>query len=183
MKKLLLTLFLSTASILVPPILETKAIELSDGTVTFKKSPRLIKAFTTFKSIRVTRSRYFFTLEIPSDAGEPLKRVTFKQRKSQQSIRLLSDETQAFEGGARKKDVELSIEKVNYNQENDTIDVFFEDPIPPGTIFTIGLRAVRNPEFAGVYLYGVTAYPRGEKSIGLDLGVGRFHFFDDFDGL
>ncbi len=180
-KKLILIIPLTIASIVAQPIIQTQAIELSDGTVTFAKSPRLLDAFTTFKSVRITRSRYYFTFELPPDAGEPLQRMTFRQGKAPESIRLLPDDTNAFQGRPRDKERELAIQNVNYNEDNDTIDVVFDPPISPGTTFTIGLRSVRNPDFAGVYLYRVKAYPRGDKSIGLDLGVGRFHFFDDFD--
>jgi hypothetical protein len=35
---------------------------------------------------------------------------------------------------------------------------------------------VNNPQFDGVYLYTITAYPAGEKVRGQYLGFGRFHF-------
>nr|WP_199755917.1 DUF2808 domain-containing protein [Chroococcidiopsis cubana] len=45
----------------------------------------------------------------------------------------------------------------------------------PGTTVTVALRAKRNPS-GGIYLFGVTAFPTGEKSSGQFLGYGRLHF-------
>ncbi|HEY9294790.1 MAG TPA: DUF2808 domain-containing protein [Phormidium sp.] len=42
----------------------------------------------------------------------------------------------------------------------------------------MALDPVRNPCFSGVYLFGVTAFPQGEKAHGQFLGFGRFHFYD-----
>lgn len=33
--------------------------------------------------------------------------------------------------------------------------------------------------FSGVYLFGVTAFPAGEKSHGQFIGFGRLHFYND----
>jgi len=54
--------------------------------------------------------------------------------------------------------------------------VTFDPPVTPGKR-SIGLRPVRNLRFSGVYLFGVTAYPVGEKSHGQFLGFGRLHFY------
>ena len=57
-----------------------QAIQLADGTVSFEKSPRLIGAITTFKASRVWGAKYYFTLNVPEAAGEPLQKVTISQR-------------------------------------------------------------------------------------------------------
>ena len=43
------------------------------------------------------------------------------------------------------------------------ITVEFQQPIPPGNNLTVGLKPRRNPDYGGVYLFGVTAYPAGEN--------------------
>jgi hypothetical protein len=52
--------------------------------------------------------------------------------------------------------------------------VVFEPAIAPGKTVTVALRPVQNPNFPGVYLFGVTAFPPGEKVHGQFLGFGRF---------
>ena len=53
--------------------------------------------------------------------------------------------------------------------------IAFDPPVSPGTTVTVALRAKRNPS-GGVYLFGVTAFPAGERSWGQFLGYGRLHF-------
>lgn len=54
----------------------------------------------------------------------------------------------------------------------------FATPIPPGTTVTVGLKPRKNPQYDGVYLFGVTAFPAGETVQELYLGVRRLHFYD-----
>jgi Protein of unknown function (DUF2808) len=56
--------------------------------------------------------------------------------------------------------------------------VQFNPPVQPGRKVTIALSPQRNPAYSGVYLFGVTAFPTGEKSHGQFLGFGRLHFYD-----
>lgn len=42
--------------------------------------------------------------------------------------------------------------------------VAFNPPVPPGQTVTIRLRSVRNPQFGGIYLFRVAAYPQARKS-------------------
>lgn len=51
--------------------------------------------------------------------------------------------------------------------------------VQPGTTVTITLEVKRNPSTSGTYLFGVTAYPVGEKGIGSFLGHGRLFFYDN----
>lgn len=156
----------------------TQAIQLANGTVSFDKSPRLMDAATTFNTIRTWGATYYFTVNLPEDAGEPLQRVTIGQRQGQDTIRFQLKDSTAFEGTSGRKGKKLTIKEVTKEPETGAISVTFDPPIPPGRTFTIGLDPVRNPDSSGVYLFGVTAFPAGEKPYGLYLGVGRLHFYD-----
>jgi hypothetical protein len=155
----------------------TQAIQLRDGTVYFAQPPDLVAATTTFKSVNVWGSTYYFTINIPPNAGEPLQRVTITQREGADDIRFKLSDSRAFVGTRNRKGERLTLGEVTQDRDKKTVFVNFEPPVTPGKTITIGLRPVRNPRFSGVYLFGVTAYPSGEKSHGQFLGFGRLHFY------
>lgn len=163
--------------------IDVKAVQLADGTVSFERSPRLVNAVTTYKGASVPYARYYFTLQLPADAGEPLQQVTIAQRKGIETIRFELDETVAFQGLHTDKGEKLAVKSVVQDEDSLAISVTFAQPIEPGNTFTVGLEPRRNPRYGGVYLFGVTAFPAGEKSLGLYLGVGRFHFYRSGDGI
>jgi len=67
------------------------------------------------------------------------------------------------------------LKKVVIQQRRGSEEIDFRSEV------TIGVKPRRNPDFGGVYLFGVTAFPAGEKSRGLYLGAGRLHFFENFN--
>ena len=170
---------LTLAGILAGSVPSTQARQLSDGTVFFEKSPRLLDAFSTFSSVRVWGAKYYFIIELPANAVEPLQKVIIQQRQGEENIRFRLERTLAFEGSPYERGVRLSLQTATHNQETKEIEVIFDPPIAPGTIFTVGLEARRNPRYGGIYLFGVTVFPAGEKSYGLYLGPGRFHFYQN----
>ena len=168
---------LSFAGILAISVPSTEAVQLADGTVSFEKSPRLINAVTTFNAVRVWSAKYYFTIYLPDNAGEPLEQVTIQQRQGVEDIRFQLEKTFAFEGTHRDKGERLTLQAVSKDEQTNTISVTFDPPIPPGQTFTIGLKPRRNPRYSGIYLFGITAFPAGEKPRSLYLGVGRLQFY------
>ncbi len=155
----------------------TQAVEFRDGTVHFAAVPRLVKARTTHKNAGGFGATYYFTISVPDDAGEPLQRVMVEQREGLSRVRFLPQRTRAFADARRRQAVIPSDVQVD---EQGHISVFFDPPIAPGQTVVVGLRPHRNPYTDGVYLFGVTAFPAGEKSQGQFLGFGRLHFYDSF---
>lgn len=153
------------------------AIRFADGRVSFEKAPDLVSATTTFKDVNVWGATYFFTISLPPNAGEPLQQVIINQIEGSEDIRFDLDETYAVEGTGWHDGNKLPLGKVTRDKEKHAISVTFNPPVPPGKTLTIALRPVRNPFFDGVYLFGVTAFPSGEKPYGIYLGVGRLHFY------
>ncbi len=158
-----------------------QAVQLADGTVYFNHPPRLLEARTTEKGIRTFGAKYYFTLSLPADAGEPLQRVTIAQRQAADNIRFSLDKTQAFADQDRESEVSLG--EVVDDKETQAVSVVFNPPVQPGQSVTIRLRPRRNPDVPGVYLFGVTAFPPGEKTHGQFLGFGRLHFYGGGDGF
>lgn len=176
--------FLSTGLIVSTlPLNIANAVQFPNGRVAFNKSPLLKKTVTTFSGVRVWGAKYYFTIELPADAGEPLQQVVIVQRQGGDDIRFYLDKTVAYNGTHRRKKAKLAIQNVRQDDETEAITVTFANPIPPGTTFTVGLKAKRNPDFGGVYLFGVTAFPWGENPDGLYLGAGRLHFYQGDDGF
>jgi hypothetical protein len=153
------------------------AKELYDGTTIFEKSPRLVDAITTYNTTYVWNATYYFTIALPENAGEPLQKVTIAQRQGSEDIKFYLDETVAYEGTADDKGRQISIAKVDFDENSNVITAIFAEPVSPGKLVTVGFKPKRNPQYEGIYLFGVTVFPRGEKPQGLYLGVGRLHFY------
>lgn len=159
----------------------TQAVQLQDGTVSFVQQPDLVEATTTLKGVNEWNATYYFTVNIPQDAGEPLQRVTINQQEGTSDIRFNLEDSRVFEGTRHRKGTQLKLGEVTQERKTQTVSVTFDPPVPPGKTITIGLRPVKNPMFSGVYLFGVKAFPQGEKSSGQFLGFGRFHFYNGND--
>ncbi|MEH1910807.1 MAG: DUF2808 domain-containing protein [Nostoc sp.] len=164
----------------------TQAVQLRDGTVYFVEPPKLVKATTTYKDVNVWGGTYYFTINVPENAGESLQKVTIAQKEGVENIDYNLNDTRAFVGtsdaygGLRlRKETQLPLGSVTNERETRTISVNFDPPVTPGQTITIALRPVSNPSFSGVYLLGVTAFPVGEKSHGQFLGFGRFQFYSN----
>lgn len=156
----------------------TQAVQLRDGTVYFVQPPDLVDATTTYNNVNMWGATYYFTIDVPENAGEPLQRVTITQKEGGYDIRFDLEDSRAFVGTRSDKGERLTLGSVTRERETKTVSVTFSPPVTPGKTVTIGLRPVRNPMFAGVYLFGVTAFPPGEKSHGQFLGFGRLHFYN-----
>ncbi len=155
-----------------------QAIRLADGTTYFANPPRLMTATTTQKGANSPGARYYFTLTIPENAGEPLQKVAIAQQQGIARPRFDLSRTDAFEGTRNRPAARLSLKEVTIDPQTRGIKVTFDPPVPPGKTVTIRLYATRNPNVGGVYLYGVTAFPTGEKPHGQFLGFGRIQIYE-----
>ncbi|MUL37370.1 DUF2808 domain-containing protein [Gloeocapsopsis dulcis] len=178
------TLVLTAISGTTPQV--TQAVQLRDGTVYFVQPPDLVAATTTVNGVSAWGATYYFTINIPKNADEPLQRVTITQRGGSDNVRFRLDDSRAFEGTRDRRGTQLTLGEVTRDctkcsargdRDTRTVNVTLDPPVAPGRTITIGLRPVRNPLFSGVYLFGVTAFPPGEKAHGQFLGFGRFHFY------
>lgn len=154
---------------------------LADLKTTFERSPRLIEGVTTFNEVRVWGAKYYFTVELPENAGKPLGKIEIQQREGSDDIDFYSDRTAAFVGTHTEKGEEIPIESTTWDDGDRTISIIFARPIEPGTTVTVGLYPKRNPDYGGVYLFGVTVFPAGDNPQSLYLGVGRLQFYDNRD--
>ena len=156
--------------------LPASGVQTKDGTVAFEAGLLLVDTHTTFKGVRVRQARYYFDLELPEDIGEPLKKVVIRQRTGGDDIKFKPEKTEVYLGDHRNKAEQVGAIAIT-DEESEAVTVEFEKPIPPGSRVTVGLKPRRNPDYAGVYLFGVTAFPQGDKARGMYLGPGRLHFY------
>ncbi len=154
-------------------------MQLRDGTVYFVQPPNLVSTTATIKSVNAWGATYYFTINIPAQAGEPLGRVTIIQHEGADNVRFKLDDSRAFIGTRNQKGARLPLAQVTQDRKKQTVVLNFDPPIAPGQTITIRLRPKENPRFSGVYLFGVTAYPWGQKSHGQFLGYGRLQFYGD----
>ena len=157
----------------------TEALELPSGQRIFEKAPRLIRSAANFITRR-SLAYYYFTIKLPSDAGESLKAVTIIQKANVEEITFFPSKTRAFFGDRFKKELSIPLASAESlasqeSSESNGVKVVLEEPVEAGNTVTISLRA-RNPLYGGIYLFGVTAFPEGENSQGIYLGPGRIQY-------
>jgi hypothetical protein len=157
----------------------SQAIQLQDGTVYFAQPPRLVEAVTTLNSINVWGATYYFTVRLPDNAGEPLQKVTIYQQEGGEYVRFDLKGSFAFQGTRPNQGQRLTIQDVTSDRETQSVSITFAGAVKPGKTVTIALKPIQNPNTAGVYLFGVKAFPTGDKSHGQFLGFGRLHFYSD----
>jgi hypothetical protein len=150
------------------------AVRFADGTVQFAGVPRLGKVTTTDNQAWAWGATYLFTLQMPEDASEPLGRVTLQQTEGVDTVEFNLKRTYAFLNGDRRQAATVETIMV----KPDTLELMFDPPIPPGATLTIAVRPYTNPNVGGVYLFGVTTAPAGEKVRDQFIGYGRLQFYD-----
>ncbi|WP_019499630.1 DUF2808 domain-containing protein [Pseudanabaena sp. PCC 6802] len=157
------------------------AVRLRDGRTYFDRPPTLVDAETTVNSVYAWGATYYFNLRLPENAGEPLQRVTISQYEGTDKIAFDRNESLALAIAPSGERTRLNAAIAITDTEPQQVTVDFTPPIPPGSTISIGLRPYNNPRYGGVYLFGVTAFPLGEKPHGQFLGYARLHFYDRSD--
>ncbi|WP_413200330.1 DUF2808 domain-containing protein [Nostoc piscinale] len=179
--KVLLGAAIASITLIKGYLLPSYAIQLQDGTVYFAQPPRLVNTVTTYNEIYAWGATYYFTISLPENAGEPLQSLAINQHEGVDNITFDLNDSVAFEGKPSGKGQKVALQTVTGDRKTRTITLTFDPPVSPGKTITIGLKPWQNPRSSGVYLFGVTAFPTGEKSHGQFLGYGRLHFYNSGD--
>ncbi|MGB3495513.1 MAG: DUF2808 domain-containing protein [Elainellaceae cyanobacterium] len=161
-----------------------RAAQLSGGRVYFDRPPSLLDVSTTVNAAGSASSIFYFTLDVPANAGEPLQTVVITQDTGTSPLGEIdfdTDDVEAFIGSRRQRGEELILGPVDWNEPDHQLTISFNPPVEPGTEVTLRIEPRRNPRRSGVYLFGVTAFPSGEVPQGQFLGYGRLHFYDRGD--
>ncbi|WP_313952117.1 DUF2808 domain-containing protein [Nostoc sp. FACHB-110] len=148
-------------------------------TTYFVQQPRLVETTTSYNQAKALGAIYYFTIQVPEDAGTSLQQITINQREGAEYIRFHLKDSVAFQGTRSHKGEKIELKDVSSDKKNQTVSLTFDPPVSPGTKITIALKAVQNPQRNGVYLFGVTAFPMGDNTRGQFLGFGRLSFYQN----
>lgn len=151
--------------------LSAQAVQLADGSTSFVEMPNLVAAESSQAASSISAT-YSFTIHVPDNAGEPLQAIQISQGGNVEMVRFGAIHAYA---GDRSEGIPLGLASVGGDSSTQSTVVAFDPPIQPGRTVTVTIDTQTPPD-GGVYEYGVTAYPAGDKSIGQFLGFGRFSF-------
>lgn len=149
------------------------------GRTYFERPPRLVKMVTFFTTVSHYSPDYFLVLDLPTDSGEPLGSVTLKQTEGvDRFFQFRLDATRAYVGEPRGFGAEIPVAQTTFDNDQRLLTVQFAQPVTAGQRITVVVRPQLNPDVAGTYLWGITAYPAGAEPSGQFLGFGRINIYD-----
>lgn len=138
--------------------------------------PRLLDFSTPHNTTRHPNPTYYITLDIPEQSFPALGKVTIEQQPNVENIEFDLSRTEAFFGTRRDRQESIPI-TVKQGENSNLIEIYFDSPIAANNQVTIALRPYRNPNFAGIFQFTTYAFPVGDDTIGMNLGLGRLHFY------
>ena len=141
-----------------------EAVELADGMTAFLVPPQFVAASTSHSSASQRHATYFFTIDLPENAGEPLQKVVIAPQNLPRFLRSYRVQaTRAFEGSRFSPGTDLSLGSVSEEPETKAVTVVFDQPVSPGRRITIALQPQHNPRSSGIYIFRITTFPSGEN--------------------
>lgn len=147
----------------------------SNGTTFFNHPPTLQRSAARNSGAN-NPATYEFTLNVPVNAGEPLKAIAISQKPNVETVEFQVNRITAFAGPSYGKGAVLPLASIGGPGLPGEAMIVFDPPVQLGKMVTIALPVQRNPA-RGVYLFSVTAYPSGNNALGQFLGYGRLHFY------
>jgi Protein of unknown function (DUF2808) len=161
----------------VMPIMSPQAHGIP-GQMFFSRVPRLVRVNASQKAAYAP-STYEFTVSVPSDAGAPLQAIKVVQAENLDTVHFDVSQSKAFMGERFAAGPELPLASIGGTQPAPgEATIVFNQPVQPGSTVTIALDVKGNPASGGVYEFGVTAFPVGEKGTGQFLGYGRINLYN-----
>ena len=152
-----------------------QAIRFADGRSSFGVPFQLSNARTSQASVRFRGASYYFTFNLPETASQSLNRVTIRQNGGS-LVEFDSARIKAFLNQKPKENCKLG--EVKVDKKTQEVDLVFNPPIQPGQTVTVAIGPFENPSVSGIYNFGVSAFPTGDKPEKQFLGYGSLRFFD-----
>jgi len=157
---------------------QSYSLQSSDGRVEFSYPPRLTDSYSTRNLAGENNPTYYLTIDVPLASLEPLDRLVISLTEGYDpTFRYRPEATAAFVNTPEGRQP-ITLGKVEEDRTNQTLTVGFSPAVPPGQAIILALRPGRNPRYAGVYLFGVQAYPVGEKAQPSFAGYARLSFYE-----
>ena len=139
--------------------------------IQFVQPPRLIHSTTTEKTVDQLGARYFFTIEVPDNAGAALEQVDFILKLGVNYPRFTTKGAKVFTGKSKKGN-QIPVKLVVTDPPSRTVTVTLGRPIAPGETATVMLKAVKNPAI-GTYQYELRGHAQNSQGKGQYIGLGR----------
>lgn len=139
--------------------------------VQFAQAPRLLNATTTEKTTNQLGARYFFTIEVPPNAGASLEQLDFILKLGTNYPRFTAQGSKVFQGDS-KQGSNVPVKMVVSDPSTRTLTVTLSEPIKPGQTSTVMLKTVKNPS-VGTYQYEIRGHAKDSQSKGQYVGLGR----------
>ncbi|QQE65447.1 hypothetical protein GFS31_21350 [Leptolyngbya sp. BL0902] len=160
------------------PLPQAVALQAQGTTVAFVAQPRLIDSRTTRNLASDGGAIYYLTVDVPAAAQVPMDRIVIRLDEGRDpTFRYRLGATQVWQTvGEERRAVTLG--EVVEDRAAQTLTLNFDPPLPPGGTVTLALHPVRNPRWAGVYLFGVTAFPAGDVVQPRFMGFARLSFYE-----
>ncbi|AGY58526.1 DUF2808 domain-containing protein [Gloeobacter kilaueensis] len=138
------------------------------GETYFEHIPTLLHAGTDNYSTTYNYARYSFDVAVPAN-GEAVGSlyIGFPDRIAVPSADMVSVSDSAGKAIALQ----------NYAVQNNTAQLNFAQPVPPGSKINIQFYPMRNPRLGGTYLFEVSAAPAGPAPHLQFLSFGRINFY------
>lgn len=165
---------LAISSLLLTGVLNRPVQSMDNGKAAFEVAPRLTRTSAIGTEPGATAT-YYFTIAVPPESNQSLQAIRISQVGGIESLRFDTNQIRASLGNRFAKDSLVPLTSIGGSNESGLV-IPFQTPIMPGQSVTVALEVERNPNFEGVYQFGVTAYPVGENSVGLYLGTGRIDY-------
>jgi|688.fasta_scaffold04448_2 hypothetical protein len=154
------------------------SIQYRDGRVEFSYPLRLTDSYSTRNLAGESHPTYYLTIDFPVAAVEPLDRLVISLTEGHDpTFSYRPEATTAFVNTSEGRQP-LSLGEVKEDPASQTLTLQFNPPLPPGQTITVALAPHRNPRYAGVYLFGVQAYPIGENPQPSFIGYARLSFYE-----
>lgn len=162
----------------MPGLAPVQAIQYADGTVEFSYPLRLIDSYATRTTAGDSSVTYYLTIDFPVQAEEALDRIEVQLEQGRApELRYRLNAIEVFqETAAGTRAVPLG--ELTHDRDSQTLTITFDPPLEPGGQLLLALRPVRNPWFAGVYLFATRAFPVGETVRPRFMGYARFNFYE-----
>ena len=138
------------------------AVEIGDGQTVFEGYPLL--THTSQASVGM-RERYEFTIDLPDNAGEALRTVTFQPVAGSSSVDFYSESA-----NATVNDATVEIAAVTMNDDGSQLmEITFDEPVAPGSTVTIQVSGPRMSR-GGPAMVGVLASADGANPLPYFMG-------------
>lgn len=156
------------------------ALEIN-GRTSFVSVPTRVQLINYRKVAFSGRAVFYLVLDLPSGAEAGLGGIELSQIRGVHSAFYVGPvQPTAFLGRPRQNGASIPV-RAQFSDDNRSIAIHFDDPVPPGKTVTVAFAVGINPP-ADIYTFSVTARPWGPQPIPQTVGVVQMGI-DEIGGL